>query len=84
MVLVADMITAFGLVLPLAILLIALGITLLGLKLKIPLITLLGALFSWVIFIDTIVNEAGQDYILALIMIPMTSMIVAMVSFSRR
>lgn len=80
----ADMITAFGLVLPLAILLIALGITLLGLKLKIPLITLLGALFSWVVFIDTIVNESGQDYILALIMLPITSMIIAMVSFTRR
>lgn len=84
MVLVADMITMFGLALPLAILLIALGITLLGLKLKIPLITLIGALFSWVVFIDTIVTESGQDFILALIMLPITSMIVAMVSFTRR
>lgn len=84
MVLVADMITMFGLALPLAILLIALGITLLGLRLKIPLITLIGALFSWVVFIDTIVTESGQDFILALIMLPITSMIVAMISFTRR
>jgi hypothetical protein len=83
-VLVADMITMFGLALPLAILLIALGITLLGLRLKIPLITLIGALFSWVVFIDTIVTESGQDFILALIMLPITSMIVAMISFTRR
>lgn len=84
MVLVADMITMFGLALPLAILLIALGITLLGLRLKIPLITLIGALFSWVVFIDTIVTESGKDFILALIMLPITSLIVAMISFTRR
>jgi len=80
----ADMISAYSLFAPILLLLVSLGITLLGLKIKIPLVTLIGSLFSWLVFIDTVMTESGKDYILPLLMLPLTSMIIALVSFSRR